>query len=74
MSYETGIKGVAAEGRVRFDASVFYYRANDLQVTAVGGGTNFNRLLNADKATGHGFEFNAEAQLVDRLMLTAGLS
>ena len=74
MSYETGVKGVAAEGRVRFDASVFYYRASDLQVTAVGGGANFNRLLNADKATGYGFEFNAEAQPVDRLMLTAGLS
>ena len=74
MSYETGVKGTAAEGRLRFDASVFYYRANDLQVTAVGGGANFNRLLNADKATGYGFEFNAEAQPVDRLMLTAGLS
>ena len=40
----------------------------------MGGGANFNRLLNADKATGYGFEFNAEAQPVDRLMLTAGLS
>ena len=74
MSYEAGVKGVAAEGRLRFDADVFYYRANDLQVTAVGGGANFNRLLNADKATGYGFEFNAEAEPVERLLLTAGLS
>ena len=74
MSYEAGVKGTTADGRVRFDADVFYYRANDLQVTAVGGGANFNRLLNADKATGYGFEFNAEAEPVDRLMLTAGLS
>lgn len=74
MSYEAGVKGVAAEGRLRFDADVFYYRANDLQVTAVGGGANFNRLLNADKATGYGFEFNAEAEPIERLLLTAGLS
>jgi iron complex outermembrane receptor protein len=74
MSYEAGVKGKAAEGRIRFDADVFYYRATDLQVTAVGGGANFNRLLNAAHATGYGFEFNAEAEPVDRLQLTAGLS
>ncbi len=74
MSYEAGVKGKLPDARVRFDASVFYYRVNDLQVTAVGGGANFNRLLNADKATGYGFEFNAEAEPVDRLLLTAGFS
>ncbi len=74
MSYEAGIKGVLPEARARFDAAVFYYNANDLQITAVGGGANFNRLLNADKAVGYGFEFNAEAEPVDRLMLTAGFS
>jgi len=74
MSYEAGIKGKLPEARARFDAAVFYYRANDLQITAVGGGANFNRLLNADKATGYGFEFNAEAEPVDRLILTAGFS
>jgi iron complex outermembrane receptor protein len=40
----------------------------------VGGGANFNRLLNADHADGYGFEFNAEAEPIDRLLLTAGLS
>jgi iron complex outermembrane receptor protein len=74
MSYEAGIKGKLPSARARFDAAVFYYRAKDLQITAVGGGANFNRLLNADKATGYGFEFNAEAEPVDRLLLTAGLS
>lgn len=74
MSYEAGIKGVLPDARARFDAAVFYYDANDLQITAVGGGANFNRLLNADKAVGYGFEFNAELEPVERLMLTAGLS
>jgi len=74
MSYEAGLKGKIPEARARYDISVFYYRANDLQITAVGGGANFNRLLNADKAIGYGFEFNAEAEPVDNLLLTAGLS
>jgi iron complex outermembrane receptor protein len=74
MSYEAGVKGKLPDARVRFDADVFYYRATDLQLTAVGGGANFNRLLNADHAEGYGFEFNAEAEPIDRLVLTAGFS
>ena len=74
MSYEAGVKGVLPSGRARFDAAVFYYDAKDLQIPAVGGGANFNRLLNADKAVGYGFEFNAEAEPIDNLELTAGLS
>ncbi|MCR5878297.1 TonB-dependent receptor [Phenylobacterium sp. J367] len=74
MSYEAGVKGVLPSARARFDAAVFYYNVNDMQITAVGGGANFNRLLNADKAVGYGFEFNAEAEPVDRLLLTAGFS
>lgn len=74
MSYEAGIKGVIPEGRARFDAAVFFFSAKDLQITAVGGGANFNRLLNADKAEGYGFEFNTEFEPIDRLMITAGLS
>jgi iron complex outermembrane receptor protein len=74
MSYEAGVKGKALDNRLRFDADVFYYRVNNLQLTAVGGGANFNRLLNAAHANGYGFEFNAEAEPIDRLILTAGLS
>jgi iron complex outermembrane receptor protein len=74
MSYEGGVKGKLPELRARFDADVFYYRATNLQVTAVGGGANFNRLLNAAHAEGYGFEFNAEAEPIDRLLLTAGFS
>lgn len=74
MSYEAGVKARIPAARTRFDAAVFYYNADDLQVTAVGGGANFNRLLNAEKAVGYGFEFNAEMEPVENLELTAGLS
>jgi iron complex outermembrane receptor protein len=74
MSYEAGVKGYTPDRRMRFDADVFYYRVTDLQLTAVGGGANFNRLINAGHAKGYGFEFNAEAKPVENLALTAGLS
>jgi iron complex outermembrane receptor protein len=74
MSYEAGAKGYFLDRKLRLDADVFYYRVSNLQLTAVGGGANFNRLINAKHADGYGFEFNAEAQPIERLMLTAGLS
>jgi iron complex outermembrane receptor protein len=74
MSYEAGVKGKFFDNRLRLDADVFYYRVSNLQLTAVGGGANFNRLINAKHADGEGFEINAEATPVERLQLTAGLS
>jgi iron complex outermembrane receptor protein len=74
MSYEAGVKGYFFERKLRLDADVFYYRVSNLQLTAVGGGANFNRLINAKHADGYGFEVNAEATPVERLQLTAGLS
>jgi iron complex outermembrane receptor protein len=74
MSYEGGVKGYFLDRRLRLDADVFYYRVTNLQLTAVGGGANFNRLINAKHADGYGFEFDAEARPVERLVLTAGLS
>jgi iron complex outermembrane receptor protein len=74
MSYEAGVKGYAADRRLRFDADVFYYRVADLQLTVVGGVTNFNRLINAKHAEGYGVEFNAEARPVENVALTAGFS
>ena len=74
MSYEAGLKGYVPAAKFRWDASAFYYKVNDLQITAVGGGANFNRLLNADEAEGYGLEFNAEFEPIERLVVTAGAS
>lgn len=74
MSYEAGIKGDLFDRRARVDASVYYYKVDDMQLTAVGGGANFNRLVNAEHAEGYGFEFNGEANPIQHLLLTAGLS
>ncbi|WP_105200952.1 TonB-dependent receptor [Pseudoalteromonas sp. T1lg10] len=73
-SYETGIKSDVWDGRGRVNLAVFYYDMDDQQLTAVGGGANFNRLVNADKTTGYGFELDTQWLLTDNLNATFNLS
>ncbi|MBS3796197.1 MULTISPECIES: TonB-dependent receptor [unclassified Pseudoalteromonas] len=73
-SYETGIKSDVWDGRGRINAAIFYYNMDDQQLTAVGGGANFNRLVNADKTTGYGFELDTQWVLTDNLNATFNLS
>ncbi len=74
MSYEAGLKTVLFDRRLRFNLTGYYFKTKDLQLSAVGGNTNANLLLNADAVKGHGFEAELEARPVDGLRLTAGLS
>lgn len=74
MSYEAGIKSTLADGKLRFNLTGFYFTTDDLQLTAVGGASNFTTLLNAKKVDGYGFETELEARPVQGLNLTAGLS
>ena len=74
MSYEAGIKTTLFERRLRFNLTGYYFKTKDLQLSAVGGGTNANLLLNADAVKGHGFEAEIEARPVTGLSLTGGVS
>jgi iron complex outermembrane receptor protein len=71
-SYEVGVKSDFWDRRARLSASAFTYTVKDLQLTAVGGQSNANRLLNAKKATGNGVELNLELLPVDQLLITLG--
>ncbi len=73
-SYESGIKSTLLDGRARFNINGFYYELKDAQLTAVGGGVNANRLINAEMVRGYGFEADIEFKPVPQLLLTAGLS
>ena len=73
-SYEAGIKSEFAGGKGRINANGFYYDLKNAQLTAVGGGVNANRLINARNVRGYGFELDAEFKPVSQLLLTAGLS
>ncbi|MGH8051193.1 MAG: TonB-dependent receptor [Arenimonas sp.] len=74
ISYEAGIKADFWDNRARINFNVFAYDTKDQQLTAVGGGANFNQLINAEKVAGHGFELDAQAYLTDNLLVALGLS
>jgi iron complex outermembrane receptor protein len=72
LSYEIGVKEDLFNRRARLTASVFQYRVRDLQLTAGSGAVNQNRLVNADKATGQGFELDVQANLSENWKTTFG--
>ena len=73
LSYEVGFKSEFWDNRARLNGALFYYDANDLQFSAIGGAGNFNQLVNAD-GRGLGFEADFELAPTDNFLLTAGLS
>jgi iron complex outermembrane receptor protein len=72
-SFEAGVKAELFDRRARLSFGMFSYTVKDLQLTAVGGGSNSNVLLNAEKATGRGFEMDLQAYLTEQLLATLGV-
>jgi iron complex outermembrane recepter protein len=72
-SIEAGVKADLFNRRARVNFGVFSYRVKDLQLTAVGGASNANILLNAKKATGQGFELDMQAFVTPNLLAAFGL-
>jgi iron complex outermembrane receptor protein len=72
-SVEAGVKADLLNKRARVNFNVFNYTVKDLQLTAVGGAGNANILLNAEKATGRGFELDAQFLATDALLLSLGV-
>jgi iron complex outermembrane receptor protein len=67
------VKAELFDRRARLSFDVFTYTVKDLQLTAVGGAANSNILLNAEKATGRGFELDLQAYLTEQLLATLGV-
>jgi iron complex outermembrane receptor protein len=74
LSVEAGFKTEMLNKTLRLSGTVFSYRVNDLQLTAGSGTVNQNQLVNAEKATGQGFELEAQAILARDWRTTFGLS
>jgi iron complex outermembrane receptor protein len=74
LSFEAGVKTSLFGDRGRVSFTVYQYTMDDQQLTAVGGATNFNTLINADQTDGQGFELDLEAFLTDQLLVTLGVS
>ena len=67
-----GVKADLFDRRARLNFGVFSYRVKDLQLTAVGGNANASILLNAEKATGRGFELDLQAFVTENLLASLG--
>jgi iron complex outermembrane receptor protein len=72
LSVETGIKQDLFNRHARLSASIYSYQVKDMQMTATSGTTNENKLLNIDKAVGHGVELDFQANLTDGLSASFG--
>ncbi|MBY0283855.1 MAG: TonB-dependent receptor [Sphingomonas sp.] len=74
LSVEGGFKSVYYGGKLRLNVNGFYFTTDDLQLTAVGGASNFTTLFNARNVDGYGLEAELEATPIERLNFTAGIS
>ncbi len=72
LSYEAGVKSTLFNNRMRVNASGWFYDANDLQFSAIGGLGNFNQLVNAD-GEAWGFEADVEWLVTDNFLVTGGV-
>ncbi len=71
LSTEIGFKSTIGD-RVRLNGSVFHYAIDDQQLSAIGGNTNSNVLINADKGIGMGVDLDAEILISDNFVMTFG--
>jgi iron complex outermembrane receptor protein len=73
-SVEVGAKSDLLDDSLRLNGALFYYNIDDIQLSAIGGATQGNQLINADKGTGYGFEVDAEWRAAQNLVLGGGFS
>ena len=74
LSFEGGTKLRLWDQRLHLNIAGFQYFMQDQQLTAVGGETNFNRLVNADSTIGRGVETELIFMPITALEVSAGLS
>ena len=74
LSFEGGTKLRLWEQRLHLNLVAFQYFMQDQQLTAVGGETNFNRLVNAESTTGRGIEAELTLLPITSLEVSAGVS
>ncbi|PKM17189.1 MAG: TonB-dependent receptor [Gammaproteobacteria bacterium HGW-Gammaproteobacteria-15] len=73
-SFEVGAKSDLLDNTLRLNGAVFYYTIDDIQLSAIGGETQGNQLINADKGVGYGFEVDFDYRMLANLSLGGGFS
>jgi len=72
LSWELGWKADLLEDRMRINAAVFTYEVDDIQLSIIGGATNTNQVVNADKADAVGAEVDLQWLVTEDLLVTFG--
>lgn len=72
LSWELGWKANYFDDRMRVNAAIFTYEVDDIQLSIIGGATNTNQVINADKADAVGAELDLEWLITDNLLVTLG--
>ena len=73
-SVEVGAKSDLLNNTLRLNGALFYYTIDDIQLSAIGGQTQGNQLINADKGVGYGFEFDFDYRVLANLSVGGGFS
>ena len=74
LSFEGGTKLRLWKQRLHLNMAAFQYFMQDQQLTAVGGETNFNRLVNAESTIGRGVEAELTLLPITSFEVSAGVS
>ncbi len=74
VSFELGVKTDMLNERLRVNAAIFNYTIKNFQLSAIGGSSNSNELLNAHEGQGKGFEADIEAIPTSNTKITIGYS
>jgi iron complex outermembrane recepter protein len=74
LSYEIGAKSDLLDNTLRLNGALFYYTIDDIQLSAIGGETQGNQLINADKGVGYGFELDFDYRVLANLSVGGGFS
>ncbi len=74
LSFETGIKSILLDNRLRLNLTGYFYEVDGQQVTAVGGEFNTATLLNVDTTQGYGLEADIEYIPSAQWLMRFGLS
>ena len=72
LSFEAGYKADLLENRMRVNFAVFYYTVDDMQLSIIGGASNSNQVINANKGEAKGFELDFQWLITDNFMVTFG--
>jgi iron complex outermembrane receptor protein len=73
-SYEAGVKSDLWNKSGRAALTVYHYDVKNQQLTAVGGGSNATRLLNAANTMGQGVEATLDAYVTPNFLVTGNVS